>query len=332
MVPAALEKIMKNFQEIKHFLNEKYFSGKYEFLNKINDGFFSTVFKAKDKISYRDVVIKFLHLPPDLNKVDKLTRIANFEQECQITSRLLHPHIIRFLSSGVISDGHPFVVFEYVGGISLDEHLKLYGALDAELATIIMSQTMEAMSYIHGCGFIHCDIKPANIILSERARKPHAVLLDFGISIVSPVLDGKGVFYQPAFSHERQGTPGYCSPEQLRGENVTYRSDFYMWGLVFLECLTGVPAISGATLAQLYNQSLSPASVPIPTALLAHPLGDLLQTVLQKKSSERASDAARILNDLGQMAIDDLAGTFPRKIIPYEDKPTIDLYQIKRQR
>ena len=323
---------MENFHEIKHLLNEESFSGKYEFLNKINDGLFSTVFKAKDKISHQDVVIKFLHLPPNLNKVEKLTRIASFEQECQISSRLSHPNIIRLLSSGVISGDNHFAAFEYASGISLDEHLKLYGALDAELAMIIMSQIMEAMSYIHRCGFIHCDIKPANIILSERARKPHAVLLDFGISIVSPVLEGKDVFYQPAFSHERQGTPGYCSPEQLRGENVTYQSDFYMWGLVFLECLTGVPAISGATLAQLYHQSLSSASVPIPTALLVHPLGYLLQTVLHKKSSERASDAARILNDLGQIAIDDLAGKLPRKILQHEDKPTIDLYQIKRKR
>lgn len=321
---------MEKFQEVKRLPNEEPFSGKYELLNKINDGLFSTVFKAKDKISHHDVAIKFLHLSPNLGKVERLRRIASFEQECQITSRLSHPHVIRFMISSAISEKNPFVVFEYVDGISLDEHLKLYGALGFESVMIIMSQVMDAISYIHSCGVIHCDIKPSNIILSERAGKPHAVLLDFGISILSPVLCGKDVFHHPDLSHERQGTPGYCSPEQLRGENVTYRSDLYMWGLVFLECLTGVPAISGTTLVQRYHQSLSPAPVPIPAVLLAHPLGYLLQKVLQKNPSKRTSDAARILNDLGKIAIDDLAGTFPQKILPNEDKPTIDLCQIKQ--
>ncbi|PKE27827.1 hypothetical protein CWS43_24425 [Rahnella sp. AA] len=321
---------MENLQKIKRLLNEKSFSGKYELLNQIKEGLFSTVFKAKDKISHQDVVIKSLHFSPDLDKVEKLTRIASFEQECQITSRLSHPNIIRFLSRNDISGDSPFVIFEYVNGISLDEHLKLYGALGAEAAITIMSQIMDAIRYIHSCGIIHCDIKPSNIILSERAGKPHAVLLDFGISILSPALCRKEFHHRPALSQARSGTPGYCSPEQLRGENVTYRSDFYMWGLVFLECLTGVPAISGSTLGQLYYQSLSTAPVSIPAALLAHPLGYLLHKVLRKEPSERTSDAARLLNDLGQIAIDDLAGDLPLKIQPHEEKPTIDLYQIKQ--
>lgn len=136
----------------------------------------------------------------------------------------------------------------------------------------------------------------------------------------------------PFLYHERAGTPGYCSPEQLRGRNVTYRSDLYMWGLVFIECLTGVPAISGATLSQLYQQSLSPIPVPIPAALIAHPLGCILQKVLQKEPSERTSDAASVLNDLGQITIDGLAEKFPTKIVLHEDKPTINLNQLKTER
>lgn len=176
---------MENLQKFKALLNEKSFSGKYVLLNKINDGLFSTIFKAKDKISNHDVVIKFLHFPHNLDRMEKLKMMASFEQECQISSRLSHPNVIRFLSRNIIPVETPFVVFEYVNGISLHEHLKLYGALDSKLTVNVMSQIMYALSYIHGCGVIHCDIKPSNIILSEIAGKPHAVLLDFGISTLS---------------------------------------------------------------------------------------------------------------------------------------------------
>ncbi|UTV30675.1 protein kinase domain-containing protein [Photobacterium atrarenae] len=284
----------------------------YELSHKIGEGGFGSVYKAEYKKTGQSVAIKFLHLDPKLDEKKRQREIARFERESQFVSKFNHPNIVRLLDKGSITTHSVYSVFEYVEGISLSEYLKSYGALDIEHAHTLMLQVLDALVHAHQYGIIHRDIKPSNIILSQTGAKSHVKLLDFGIS--TQTFSQRTDDYQTlTLNQETLGTPTYCTPEQLRGELVTFSSDLYMWGLVFLECLTGEPAVSGAGIAEIYYQQLSDVPIPIPQALLSHPLGELLRRVLQKRVSDRVVTAQDVFRQLDKMVVSNLVGAIQPK-------------------
>ncbi|MES2673631.1 MAG: TOMM system kinase/cyclase fusion protein [Pseudomonadota bacterium] len=285
----------------------KFNSTIYTLHDEIGEGGFGKVHKATNKITHQIVAIKILTLNYEFDEAKRRRYIERFERETFLGSRLQHPNIVRLLDKGQCGDDLVYAVFEFVEGESLRDRLLTSGPLAALDAAEIMSQVLDALAHAHAQGVIHRDLKPANIMLTKVGAKLHAKVLDFGIAaLIHEVrhMDYKSI----TLTQEILGTPSYSAPEQLRGEPPTPKTDLYVWGLVFIECLTGVPAVSGSSLASIFQKQLNPAQVPLPPALVGHPVADLLRRVLDKKVNARASSALEIYKAFSQLNFSSLVG------------------------
>ncbi|SJZ96203.1 TOMM system kinase/cyclase fusion protein [Chitinophaga eiseniae] len=257
----------------------------YSIVETLFESMHSCVYKAIRKNTRQYVAIKLIKG----NSLSDRQRQERFEREVRICSEINHPCIVKLLDTGYTGDHIPFVVFEYIAGITLKQFIQQHGVIHLPLAAELMGQVLDALACAHSMGIVHRDLKPENIMITQPGARPYAKVLDFGISIFT----GDGF---PA--DDTAGTPAYCAPEQLRGEPPSVRSDLYAWGLVLTECITGTPVISGGTLTAVYEQQLSADPVPLPGFLTEHPLGNLLQRVLEKKAVDRAADAHLLLQEL----------------------------------
>jgi TOMM system kinase/cyclase fusion protein len=283
----------------------------YALERQLGEGGAGRVFLARQASTGQLVALKLLHRREAATKADEARRLARFQREVQLCARLHHPHIVRLLDQGQAADGQPYAVFEYVPGETLKDLLARQGGLSAVEAGHVMMQVLDALACAHAEGIVHRDLKPHNIMVTATGTRCHVKLLDFGIA----ALVGEP-YRHHARPEQRHATvaegmlcsPSYSAPEQLRGEQPGTRTDLYAWGLVFIECLTGQPAIDGSTLAEVYHKQLSALEVPLPAALIGHPLGDLLRRVLRKAPAERAAHADQLLADLQRINLATIDG------------------------
>ena len=312
-------------------LAKQFNSSAYELLEKIGEGGFGCVYRAKQLNTGQNVAIKFLSISTEFDDAKKQRYIERFERETQLVGRLQHPNIVRLLDK-VHCGELLYAVFEYVDGKTLKQALIESGALSPVETVEVMSQVLDALAHAHKQGVIHRDIKPANIMLTKSGAKTHAKVLDFGIgTLISEArqLDYKSI----TLTQETLGTPSYSAPEQLRGEPPTLKTDLYVWGLVFIECLTGQPAITGSNLASIFHKQLSQENVPLPAAIVGHPIAALLRRVLQKKAHERSVNAAALYKDLIHINLSNLVGELvsrkeqnrlsDRKLLPMDCDETL---------
>ncbi len=287
-------------------ITEQFDSPAYQLLEKIGEGGFGRVYRAKQINTGQIVAIKFLSVSPEFDYAKRVRYIERFERETLLGSRLQHPHIVRLLDKGSCED-LLYAVFEYVDGKTLKQTLAESGTLSAVETAEVMTQVLDALAHAHQQGVIHRDIKPANIMLSKSGAKTHAKVLDFGIGTLvneARLQDYKSI----TLTQETLGTPSYSAPEQLRGEPPTLKTDLYVWGLVFIECLTGQPAMSGSSLASVFHKQLSQSNVPLPATIVGHPIAALLRRVLQKKAHERSVNAQELYKELAQINFSNLVG------------------------
>lgn len=314
---------MKNIDSSPDSVKQLFKSDTYSLMEKIGHGGFGQVYKAKHVTTDQFVAIKFLTLNPEFDDEKKRRYIDRFERETLLSSRLQHPNIVRLLDKGVCGEDLLYAVFEFVDGDTLRYVLSENGPLTPVETGQVMAQVLDALTHAHEQGVIHRDIKPANIMLVKTGAKLHVKVLDFGIGTLvneARQLDYKSI----TLTQETLGTPSYSAPEQLRGEPPTPKTDLYVWGLVFIECLTGAPAISGSSLAAVFHKQLSASNVPLPAALAGHPISALLRRVLNKKTNERVATAADIYQELGQLNFSTLVGDFSTgsSRTPHQDTTT----------
>ncbi len=278
----------------------------YQWLERLGEGATGAVYKARQASTGQSVAIKLLH-PAASDAASRARLAARFARETHFCACLHHPHIVRLLDQGETDAGDLFAVFEYVPGQTLRDLLQREGALPAVVAGQLMGQVLDALAEAHAQGIVHRDLKPINIMVSRYGERLHAKVLDFGIGTFAADL-------APAEPNERNlnaetlGTPRYNAPEQLRGEPPTPQSDLYAWGLTLVECLTGQPVVKGRSLAEIYHQHLNAAELPLPPALLRHPLGELVRQVLSKNARERGNDSGVLLARLRDIPLHTLVG------------------------
>ncbi|MGV4637180.1 TOMM system kinase/cyclase fusion protein, partial [Burkholderia pseudomallei] len=241
------------------------------------------------------VAIKLLREDAPRGARERARLRARFRRETALCARLSHPHIVALLDSGETPDGLLFAVFEHVAGRTLRALLAADGALAAETTGALMAQVLDGLAHAHANGVVHRDLKPQNVMVTTRDGEPCAKILDFGIGALLPDAHAADELTLTATT-EVLGSPQYCAPEQLRGEPPTAKSDFYAWGLIVIECLTGHPVMQGASLADVLYQHLSPVDVALPPAIAAHPLGDVLRDALNKDPRQRAESAQALAN------------------------------------
>ena len=152
--------------------------GDFLIKEKLGEGGFGTVYKAKQITLIRDAVIKILHTR---HRTDPQI-IERFKREAQLASRLEHPYCAHIYSFGAESDGLLWIAMELVAGTPLDEVLRLQGAFSLERFIPLLDKICEVVQTAHDAGIIHRDLKPANIMIISRAGRLLPKLLDFGIA------------------------------------------------------------------------------------------------------------------------------------------------------
>lgn len=267
--------------------------GRYRIDREIGRGGMATVYLALDEVHARQVAVKVL--APDLTRALDADR---FVAEIRTTAGLSHPHILALLDSGK-EKGRPFYVTPYIRGESLRGRLEREGTLPLDEALRIGSAIAGALAYAHMQGVIHCDVKPANILL-DRMGNPY--LADFGVArALAMTGDASGGSVNRAL-----GTLRYMSPEQIAGErDIDGGADLYALGCVVFEMLAGSPPFGGSTPQSLLAAHLvrPPPSLRKVRADVPLPVDEIVQAMLSKSRADRITEAGELkrrLDELGR--------------------------------
>ncbi len=270
---------------------------RYEILGELGAGSFGQVYRARQLSTGRDVAVKMIRVREYDTHADIEHLTARFRRETSLCAALSHPNIVRLIDSGESGDGRLYAVFEFVPGRTLREVLAAEGMLGTGEAIQLMTQVLDALSCAHAQGVVHRDLKPENIILTRTGVRRNALILDFGLGVLTST-EQAGDRSRLTASREMMGTPCYAAPEQLRGEPPSPLSDLYSWGLVLLECLTGEVAVNGSTAHEVLMKQLGPEPIPVPAWLRDRRLRRLLEAVTEKDITRRDVSVAGLLESL----------------------------------
>src|SRR5438128_2637708 len=197
-------------------------AGRYRLLERIDEGGAGEVWRARDSKLDRDVAVKVLGPGAD----DAFR--ARFADEARRAAAVVHPNVVTVFDEG--RDGaDAFMVMELVPGKTARELVAERGPLPPHEVSRIVSQVAGALDAAHAAGVVHCDVKPANVIVDPRGI---AKLTDFGIARAARDKD----------EQELLGTARYIAPERVEGGEVTAQTDVYGLGLLAYELLAGQPA------------------------------------------------------------------------------------------
>lgn len=278
---------------------------RYEVMAVLGTGGFGVVYKARQLATGQPVAIKVMRPLDDEAPLKRDKRVARFRREMEMCARLHHPNIVGLVDSGQLDDGRLFTVFEFVPGQTLESVIASEGPLHPREARHLMLQVLDALSCAHGQGVVHRDLKPANVMIISTGTRRNAQVLDFGVGALAE--ESQGAEYTKLTSaHEWLGTPHYTAPEQVRGYPPTTQSDLYAWGLVYLECLTGRPVMTGTSVADVLMAQLGPEAIALPPAIRHHPLGRVIQRATVKDVFDREATAATLLRQLEACDVNDL--------------------------
>ena len=256
--------------------------GAYPIREEIGRGSMGVVYLASDEKLQRQIAVKLL---PDLlaRQPDWLER---FRREARLLAALNHPNIATIYSLEEDSGLH-FLTMELVEGETLARRIG-GEPLPREAALAICLQIAKALEAAHERGVIHRDLKPLNIIVTPDGT---VKVLDFGLAkIVGESLPGGALPGGPGDSIAA-GTPGYMSPEQLRGAGVDMRSDMWAFGCIVHECFTGTPLFDAATLAELESSLEDAGNLPALREAAPARIHELARRLLAVDPDERLADA-----------------------------------------
>jgi len=244
--------------------------GKYEIKKLLGRGATGSVYLAADPFKQNEVAIKVMEsLPADPEEARRQLRF--FQNEAALAGKLRHPHIVSIFDAGVeTADGAPlrYLVMELVEGGSLARFCDPRELLEPSRVVGIVYKCCKALEFANSIGVVHRDIKPANILVRDDYD---IKVSDFGAAQLSrsDVTQVTGV-----------GSPAYMSPEQVKGEEIDFRSDMFSLGSVFYHLLTGKRAFMGNTTFQLIDDIVTGS--PMPASELREGVNAALDDILFK--------------------------------------------------
>ncbi len=256
--------------------------------NLLGYGGSSAVFLAHNRSTNEKVAVKVFLPRSTMDKQAQKNFYQRFLREAEAASELDHPNILSIYSYGE-HNGLPYIVMPYMPGGTLSEYVAKYGPLSLSIAQQYLAQISSALDYAHENGCVHCDVKPANLLLDGWGL---VMLSDFGIvRLMQP--DGVSA-EQPMKSPETlMGTPDYISPEQALGEPLDGRSDVYSLAVTLFFLLTGSPpfkAESSIAMALMHVHDTPPAPGTL-RADITPPIDRVFTKALSKWPEDRYQTA-----------------------------------------
>jgi serine/threonine protein kinase len=257
--------------------------GSYRIIEKLGQGGMATVFKAYHPSLDRYVAIKVLH--PAFKEDPQF--LERFTREARVVARLEHPNIVQVYDFAE-HEGQPYLVMKFIEGETLKARLQK-GPLTKAEATKTIQAIGDSLSYAHGQGVLHRDVKPSNILISKEGV---VYLTDFGLARIAEA--GASTLTGDML----MGTPQYISPEQARGEkDLTERTDIYSFGIVLYEIVVGrVPFSADTPFSIIHDHIYTPLPLPrevnpkIPLAIQ-----EVLLKALAKEPEDRYASGGKLV-------------------------------------
>jgi eukaryotic-like serine/threonine-protein kinase len=261
--------------------------GKYPIIRELGRGATSVVYLGRDPFASREVAIKVIK-SQSLQDTDLRRRYRKvFLNEAALVGKLFHPHILSIYDA-VSDENLSYIVMEYVNGRTLEEYCDVANLLPVAKVVEIIFKCSLALAFAQRHGVIHCDIKPANILITDDTN---IKISDFGAAL-----------YEEAQHTQLKGigSPAYMSPEQVQEKEVSYHTDIYSLGVVMYQMLTGKLPFRASSKASLLYQVVNIPAVPPSTFRreIQPDLDHLVLRCLAKDLEERVPTWAEFSREL----------------------------------
>ena len=276
----------------------KTIAGRYEFVSLVGQGGMSVIYKVRHQLMGKEFAIKMLH-----SHLVSESLVRRFQQEAKATSALSHPNIIAVHDFGLSEQGQPYLVMDFIDGVTLDGVLAREERLSMSRFLEIFNAVAGALAHAHAEGILHRDLKPSNIMLARGTDGHDEVkIVDFGIAkVVSEELGGQKL----TKTGEVFGSPLYMSPEQIMGTQCDARCDLYSLGCVMFESLTGEPPHSGETSVATMFRRLNPKDSEVSSTLsgsrVPKAVAEIVTTLLEADPDQRYQSMEDLHADLSAL-------------------------------
>jgi serine/threonine protein kinase len=272
--------------------------GKFQIISRLGSGGMGTVYRVEQIFLKKEFALKTMD-----NRTGSDVMIRRFELEAKAAFSLNHPNLVKVHDYGILDSGNPYLVMDYINGVTFAEYLKERGPISLELVAPLFVQACFGLMAAHEHSVVHRDIKPANLMLLNDVsieREGSVKLVDFGIAKLVNREDGE--IQALTRTGEIFGSPMYMSPEQCSSGTIDHRSDIYSLGCVLFEMLTGTPPHMGqsALKTMLLHQN---GEIPtLKEASLGQDFPDSLERIvakmLRKHPEQRYQNIGLVARDL----------------------------------
>jgi Nif-specific regulatory protein len=256
-------------------------AGRFQVLALLGGGEVTETYKVMDTVTDRVIALKTLR--GDTPNAAE----ARLNHEFYTLSRFRHPGIVTALDYGSTPDGRPYFTMEFVEGKPMNVYFAKGYCPELKVVTV---QLLEALDRVHAQGLIHCDLKPQNILVTDKDNSPQAKLIDFGYAGRLALSDADAA----------RGTLGYVAPEVLKGMDADARADLYSLGLVLYEVITGRGPGKDEDLRKwLKMQYLSEFKPPQECdEHIPEDFASLMMSLVQREPERRPRSAAAVIEQL----------------------------------
>ena len=275
--------------------------GKYVLERRLGEGGMGTVYKAHHKFLKTTRAVKTIKLELIGNDASFVKR---FHQEAMAAAAIGHPNIISVLDYGLLQEKIPYIVMEFVEGVSLETVIINKGRFTPNEALEYLQVITSALGAAHNHGIVHRDLKPLNIMIESGGTVRDQIrILDFGLAkIKSTDLFGSFV---AAKTVGIVGSPAYMAPEQWSGEETDRRCDVYSLGIILYEMLTGDVPYKGSTIPAIMKKHLMAPPPPLatPESGISLAVEKVVHRALEKQPETRTSSVEEFIAELEQAVL-----------------------------
>jgi serine/threonine protein kinase len=271
------------------------FLDRYQVMEQIARGGMGIVYRAVDMVMNRDVAVKVLHA----HLIEDNNAKQRFEKEMQACISFKHPNVVSVFDYGY-SPGHvPYMVMEYLDGLTLEQQLEKIGTMDVLAFVSTFTQICSALTHSHEKGIVHRDVKPRNVILVKQGEADFlAKLVDFGIAKSV----GSNTLQRLTLTGDAIGSPFYMSPEQCKSEVLDARSDIYSLGCMMYQAISGMLPFNGqnplTTIFMHVNDRAAPFTNLRPDLDIPAELERIVLKTLEKNPDDRHQTAKELSDEL----------------------------------